>query len=514
MICIRQRIKYITTSLDKKTCQKDNALVKQSITKNYIYNVIYQVIALLTPLITTPYISRVLEADGIGIYSYTTNVNAYFTFFAALGTAKYGLREIAYVSDDKEKLSQLFWSIESLSCICALISLIVYTFFCFFQREKVIYAILSINILAVCFEISWFYQGVGDFRKTAIRNCIIKLLYVVYVFVFVKKKSDVVIYILGLSLLTIISNASLWVPLPQYVEKPKFREIHPLKHLKGTIALFIPTMAIQVYSALDIIMLKTLTSSYAENGYFEQALKLSKMALTLVTSLSAVMLPKVANLYKQKNYSEMKIYMYKSYRFLWMIGIPLCVGLVGISDNFVPWFFGDGYDKVALLLKILSFLIIAMGLSTITGSQYLVSVNKQKEYSFSIIAGMGINIILNYCLIPKYASSGAALASVIAEFIIATIQLIIIKNDFEIKKIFCNSLNYIIAGFILFIILNIENSILSTSIFSSAIMIISGALIYFVSLIIMKDEFFCYYENKVLGRFFPKKKCLKNKYIA
>ena len=472
--------------------------MKKNITKNYIYNVMYQIMALLTPLITTPYISRVLAADGIGIYSYTGNVNAYFTFIAALGTAKYGIREIAYCGDDRKKRSTTFWEIEFLSIICVVVSLIIYFIFLVFQKELVIYAILSINIFAVGLEISWLYQGVEDFGKIAFRNCAIKLLYVVYVFVFVKTRQDLNIYILGLPLLTVLSNASLWISLPKYVDNPNLSEIKPFSHLKGTLALFIPTMAIQIYSALDVIMIKVLTSDYAQNGYYEQALKLTKMSLTLVTALSIVMMPRIANLYKNGDKEAVKQNMYKTYQFLWFLGIPLCTGLAGISSNVVPWFFGEGYNLVAVLLKVMSILIIVMGLSTITGSQYLVSINKSREYSISIIVGMVSNIVLNLIMIPFWGALGAAIASVCAESIITIVQFYYVRNDFNILHIIKKSRHYLFSAVLMFAVLSLENKFFVPSILNTMIMIFTGAFCYFLILTIFKDELLFGCIDKVL----------------
>ena len=483
---------------------------KASVKKNYIYNVMYQIMALLTPLITTPYISRVLGAEGIGIYSFTGNVNAYFTFFAALGTAKFGIREIAYVSNDRKKRSEVFWNVEILSCICVIISLIVYGFFCAFQQDKIIYMILALNIISVALEISWLYQGVENFGKIAIRNCIIKLLYVLYVFVFVKEKNDLILYILGLPLLTFISNISLWFSLRKYVDFVSIKNLNPFKYLKGTIALFIPTMAIQIYSALDVIMIKWLSNSYVENGYYEQALKLSKMALTLVSAFSVVMLPRIASLYKSEKSEELKDNMYKSFKFIFLLGFPLCFGLIGISDNIVPWYYGEGYEKLTILLKILALLVLIMGLSGVTGSQYLVSIKKQKEYTVSIIIGLIINVVLNYIFIPKYFSIGAAIASVISELVILIIQFIFIKKDLSILNILKSQAVYLFSSIIMLVVIRILNVYLTPSFINTCIMIIIGMIIYCMSLFLLKDEFYLSIWHGIISKFAVKLKKERN----
>mgnify|MGYP000445933840 FL=1 len=170
-------------------------MAKKSITKNYIYNVAYQILITILPLITTPYVSRVLNAEAIGIYSYTISITTYFILFGSLGVALYGQREIAYYQTDKMKRSKIFWEINILRFVTMTIAMVIYYFIYVRQGEyKIYYEILLIELLANCLDISWFFRGIEEFKKTVIRNSIVKLIFAVCIFIFVKSPNDLIKY--------------------------------------------------------------------------------------------------------------------------------------------------------------------------------------------------------------------------------------------------------------------------------------------------------------------------------
>ena len=241
----------------------------KSIKKNYIYNLLQQILAFATPLITIPYVSRVLGAEGIGIYSYTNSIAFYFTLFAALGTSTYGQREISYVQDDKEKRTQVFWNTEVRCIITTLICLIVYGIFVFFQKQnQFIYFILSISIIEVALNITWLFMGMEEFGKIVKCNILVRILNLIFIFTFVKNKTDLPVYVFGQTITMTIGFLCLWPYLPKFVGKPKFKDLHPFKDFKVVISMFIPTIAISIYTVLDKTMIGVLTNNAAENGYF------------------------------------------------------------------------------------------------------------------------------------------------------------------------------------------------------------------------------------------------------
>lgn len=475
-------------------------MAQKSVKKNYFYNLCYQILLLLTPLITTPYISRVLGADGVGSISYAESIVSYFTLFGTLGITTYGQREISYVQDSIEKRSIVFWNAKVLEFCTSGITFVFYLIFALTQNNNIIYFILSLNILAVSADITWFFQGMEEFSKIVFRNIIFKALNIAYIFIIVQSKKDIVLYVLGTALFLFLSNISLWAYMPKYIKSVNRRDIQPLKKLPIVLSLFVPTIAIQVYTVLDKTMIGVITQNSFENGYYEQALKISRMMLTIITALGTVMIPRIGHHFEKKNIQEVKRLMYRGYRFVWFLGIPLCLGLICVSSNFVPWFFGNGYDKVADLLKILSFLILAIGINNVTGMQYLIPTKRQNIFTLSVIIGACTNFILNALLIPLIQSVGAAIASVVAETVIASVQLIMVRKELSVWHVLKESFHYSIAGIIMATGLLFLEKILSPSILHTGIMIACGITVYFVSLLIMQDDFLISNMKSIIER--------------
>lgn len=475
--------------------------MKKNIKVNYIYNASYQVLLILLPIILTPYLARVLGAEGIGTYSFIESVASYFVLVAVLGTTLYGQREIAIHSGNKKELSITFWNTFLLRIITTVICLVLYCIFVYLFVENIIlYLIMGVNIASVAFDITWFFQGMEEFAKIVWRNIFFKVINIAYIFIFVKDTEDLWIYIVGVVGFLLVSNMSLFAYLPKYIVKMPIRQLRPFNNLKEIILLFIPTLAIQVYAVLDKTMIGLMTTSALENGYYEQAIKISKITLTLVTSLGVVVAPRVALYYSENKKTEIRKIIYDSYQFVWFLGIPLCFGIIGVSDNMVPWFFGEGYDKVAILLKIVAFLILAIGISNVTGRQYLIPTMKQNILTKSVCIGAVINFIINILLIPRCYSIGAALASVIAECIVTIVQLFYVRKEFSCIKIIKLSGHYMLAGVVMLLLLFYMNRKLLPSILNTGIMCISGAVVYFVCLIVVHDEVLLDNMKKIRGK--------------
>lgn len=464
--------------------------MKKSLTKNYIYNLIYQIMVLILPLITAPYISRVLGAENIGIYSYTLSISAYFILFGSLGIGLYGQREIAYKQKDKEKYSITFWEIFFLRILTMTIALILYYFiFAKGEQYQIYYKVLILEIIGNCIDISWFFQGLEEFKKTVTRNMLVKLISVVCIFLLVKTKNDLYIYFWIYVLSVLIGNISLWLYVPKYVSKIKLKNLHFLKHLKPTIALFIPQIAIQVYTLLDKTMVGAIISDKSEVGYYDQGQKIIKILLAVITSLGTVMLPRIANTYSRGEKEEITRYMKKSFNMVFLLAFPMIFGIIAVSKAFVPIFFGQGYEKVVILINVISPIILLIGLSNVTGTQYLLPIKRQKEFTTSVICGAVVNFILNSCLIWKYGAIGASIGTVIAELTVTLVQIYFVRKDFDLKKMVKLSRNYIIASIIMFIVCLIVRQVINNNFISVVTQVAVGGLIYGLCLLILKDEF-------------------------
>ena len=463
----------------------------KSIKKNYIFNVAYQILTILTPLITAPYLSRVLQPDGIGRASFAESIVSYFSLVAVMGISSYGQREISYVQNDISKRSEVFWNAKILGFCTSGVTIIFYIVFALLQKENsTLYLILTLNLVANFFDITWFFQGMEDFAKTVTRNAIVKILQICYIFLFVKDKTDLPLYVLGLGLFTMLGNLSLWPYLPKYITKVKLSALKPFKDFKVVLSLFIPSVAIQIYTVLDKTMIGIITGSEYENGYYEQAMKISKMLLVLVTSLSTVMVPRIGHLFENNKKDEIQRYMYRGYRFVWFLGIPMCLGIIMTADNFVPWFFGAGYEKVIPLLKILSFLIPLIGINNVSGTQYLVPTKRQNIFTLTVSIGAITNFCLNLVLIYFFKSIGAAIASLAAETIIPIVQLILLRKEISPLRVIKEGVHYYIAGAIMVAVLIPISDSLSPSVLHTLIITAIGATVYFTVLLIEKDDFF------------------------
>lgn len=479
---------------------------KKSVAKNYIYNLIYQILVLILPVITTPYLSRVLGAEGIGIYSYTISIVTYFILFGSLGIAMYAQREIAYVQDNKEKRSKIFWEIFILRTITLTISLVIFYFtFAMTGEYCVYYRILILEIIGNILDISAFFQGMEEFKKIIKRNLIVKAISIISIFLFVKTADDINKYLLIYVLSTLVGNLSLWFYLPKYIKRISLKRLEIKKHLKPTIVLFIPQIASQIYVVLDKTMIGILVEDKAEVGYYEQSQKIVKIILTLATSLGTVMLPRIASEFAKGKQEQIRKSILNSFNYIFLLSIPMMIGLVVITQDLIPWFLGEGFNKSIYITYAISPIMIMIGLSSVIGTQYLLPTKKQKQYTISVITGALVNLFLNFILIPHYLSIGAAIATVVAETSVTGVQFYFIRNDFKIKEILKMSLKYFIVAILMAIILLIVNNILFYK-FSVIIRMILdvtlGAIAYFGLLILLNDQF----TKKLISRALKVKK--------
>lgn len=463
---------------------------KKSIWANYLYNVLYDIFVLIVPLITTPYIVRVLSVELIGINSYSYSIIQYFTAFVALGTKSYAIKKISR-AETKAQVSVTFWSVFLLRAFCGLFALIFYfTIVVTTLEYRLVSAIQSIYILSVIFDISWFFQGMENFKIIVWRNVVIKILSMVVIFAFVKSDNSFILYISSLAVLTLLGNISLFTHLKKFLVLIPLKEIKPLGGLKEILVLFIPTLALQIYSAVDKTMIGTITHNMSENGYYDQASKITHICLTLVSALSIVVLPRIAQLYEKRETIKIQYYMEKSYNFILMIAIPMIVGMNLISDILVQWFLGEAYMACVPMLNLFSLIFLISGASNITGFQYLVATDRQSYYSITIAAGTAVNLVLNYFLIRRYSSFGAVIASVISESFILLMQLVFvffIKKELSMKKNLAYVWQYIFGAVIMAVVLFYLKKLPLHGFVHIFVCIAVATAVYFVILLLIKN---------------------------
>lgn len=471
------------------------------VVKNYFYNLSYQILILIVPLITTPYVSRVLGAKGVGIFSYTNSVVQYFVLFGCIGLNLYGQREIAYVQHDNQKRSIVFWELVALRVLTVSIALFLYiNTLAKNNQYSYVFVLMSLDILASMVDVSWFFQGIEDFKKIVIRNFIIKIIGVILIFLFVKNSDDLRLYVLCHSGTLFLGNFSMWFYIPRFVNRVKLSKINIIRHLKPTVIMFLPQIATSVYTVLDKTMIGYLTGIEEEVAFYEQGQKIIRIVMSCVTSLGTVMLPRVAHLYKMNEMDMVKQYLSKSFSFVFFLSFPMTFGLMALSGNIVPWFFGDGYQKVIPNMILISPVLVLIALSNIMGTQFLLPTGRQKEFTQSVVIGCIVNCTLNILLIPKFFSIGAAIATVIAELSVTSVQIWYTRKDFDFKAIILQNSKYILCSFVMFFVVFSLSKIVNQSISGSMICIFTGVVCYLLLLYVVKDEMLFMVINRCKNR--------------
>lgn len=460
----------------------------RSVRTNYLYNLIYQITAILLPLITMPYVSRVLGPQGVGTNSLTNANTQYFMLLGTLGITMYATKKIATVRENRRKLRQTFWEIFSIQFIGCMISYIIFVLVLGIRSSLGLYYMLQgFFILSSAIDISWYFVGIEDFKNASIRSFLVKIISVFLIFIFVKDSNDLWQYILINSLTMFIGQFVMWI----YVDKStfSFKSLDKLKlrrHITPILVLFIPQVATQIYTVLDKTMLGVFSPT-VEVGYYDQSQKIVRILLTILTSLGTVMMPRIASLISKNQHDIVKNTLKKSFTIISFLAIPIAFGIMGVSNRFIPMFFGYEYLSVIPLLKISSILVIIIGVGNVFGTQYMIAVGKNKEYTISVCVGAVVNFILNLILIPKFSALGAVIATVSAELSIALIQLWYSREIVDISWI-KETYKYWISGIVMLIIVSFLGEGTYRNIFILARQIIIGSVVYFGALILLKDN--------------------------
>ncbi len=465
---------------------------KKSIVKNYVYNLGYEVFSLIVPIAVTPYLARVLGDEGSGQYSFTFSITNYFIISAALGFSYYAQRLVAGHQNDRKAQSVDFWEIliaKGLSTALSVVCFLGLLFSGYVQEKyRILFFTEMLTIIAVGVDISFLFQGNEDFGKTVGCSVLVKLVGIISIFIFVKTANDLWIYALIQSAVVLISNLILWVYLPCYVDRVSLNQLRPEKHFRPSILLFIPTIATSIYTSLDKTLIGMITQSDAENGNYEYAEKLVKMMLTVLTSLGAVMTPRNSKTFAENGLGSVTQNIYKTSRFVFFLGIPMTLGSISIADNLIPWYLGDGFDKAANLMKILSPIILIIGISNVMGRQFLIPVKKDREFTFSVTVGAISNFCLNLVLIRLWKSYGAAYATLGAELLVTAFMLFFVRKEILVSKILRNSWKYCASGIVMFLPCAFLGKALSPSISHSALIVVLGVIVYITTLFLLKDS--------------------------
>ena len=502
-----------STSAEKNDLSRGNK-GKQSkspnIKKNAIYSLISKLLITIIPVVTTPYLARVLGEVGNGQISYVSSIITYFTLAASLGFATYGQREIAKCRDDREQRSITFWEIFTTKVITTTVSLGVLAVLIFTigfgERYNTLMLIMSLQVIAVIFDIEYLYTGNENFKSIAIRNIIVKVIGVALIFIFVRTADDVWIYALYLSLSTVFSYLIMWTGIKKYVGFVSIKKLKPWRHLKGTFIIFLPMVITSLFTTFDKTMIGMLSPNPDyDNGCYEQAYKINNIAQTFITIFSGVIMPRNVYAYNTGDIETMNNNVYKTCRYVWITSLFLVAGFMVLSENFCEWFLGAGYDEVPLLLYIMSIRLLVSGFSIIFGDRFI-AMGKEKYWMISVLIGAITNIGINAILIPIWGAIGAAIATAACEVVILIIMSILTfrNNGLSFKNVFAPSWRYIIAAGEMFCVMFIMQQFMPYIVWSFFVIGLTGAALFAGMLLLLRDDFFIGLLRSVFGKVFAK----------
>ncbi len=473
--------------------------------KNFFYQTIYELLILILPLLTSPYIARVLGAEKLGIYSLSYAVAYYFQLFAALGIKYHGSRTIAPVKDDKEKLNEKFSELLIAHIVISIISLIFYSLYSFFiiKDNMLIAQIQILNIVSTLFDISWFYFGIEKFKVTALTSSFIKILTVICILVFVKKPSDLWIYTLIMSLGMVLTQIIMWRYLPKYVSFTKIKFKNTLYHMKPLFILFIPVIALSMFHYMDKIMLGFF-STKVQTGLYENADKIITIPLTVIFSFSTVMLPRMSNLKSNNDSNKTEKYMKLSFQYMEWLALGMTFGLFCVADKFSAIFWGNEFAPCGNLIKILAFSLPFSTYASIIRTQYLMPNHKDKAYTTIMVIGAVVNLIANLILVYKFEAIGVAIGTLISEVVVCVMQIIYTRNKVNHVQYNKTFLKYLLPSLIMTFIVCLIDYLTPTNIYMLIIEILVGGIIYvlisFIFFIKEKDNLVIQYIKKILKK--------------
>ena len=463
---------------------------KKSLVKNSIFNMIYKGFTALFPLITTTYISRVLLPGGVGRVSYANTIVAYFTLVASLGLPSYGVKAIAQSNDTKEHRTKTFWELFTINLGATILCILAYYLFVnnftHFSDRKSLFNIMGLMLILNIFNIDWFYQGIEEYGYIATRSIIVKILSFVAMLCLVKNSGDYLMYAFILCIATAGNNILNAINLRKYIGKPD-RELSLGRHMRPVLVLLASTIATEVYTMLDTLMLEYYHGETSV-GYYSNSVKIVRMTYTMVIALVAVFYPRISMYYKQKEYEQCNELLSKGVKILLILALPCTVGMALTADYIIPLLFGQAFLPSVGTLQILSILILIFSIAYFLGHIVLTAAGLEKKILHATVAGAIINVIANILLIPSFRQNGAAIASVLSEITVTAILLWNARGCYKISigKSYVFSLVTAIA--VMTVVICSLKTVLLSRPWVEVIIIAVAAIGYFIVLLLSKNS--------------------------
>ncbi len=404
----------------------------KSLKMNFVMNVILTMSSFIFPLITFPYVSRILLPTGTGKVSFATSVVTYFSMFAQLGIPTYGIRACAKVRDNREELSKVVQELLCINLIMSIVSYVVLYMALYavprFQEEKALYVLLSFTIILTTIGMEWLYKALEQYTYITIRSVIFKFVALIAMFLLVHEQKDYVIYG-GITIFAAsASNIMNLINAHKYVDLRPIGNYDFKRHMKPILIFFAMSCATTIYTNLDTVMLGFMSTD-TDVGYYNAAVKIKIILVSVVTSLGTVLLPRASYYIQQGKLDEFRRITKKALNFVVLIATPLMIYFIYYAKEGIYFLSGSAYAGAVVPMQVIMPTLLLIGITNILGIQILVPMGREKTVLYSEIAGAIVDIIVNALLIPKYASTGAAIGTLVAEFAVLVVQYWALKNE-------------------------------------------------------------------------------------
>lgn len=405
---------------------------QKSLKKNFIMNALLTMSTFIFPLITFPYISRILGPVGTGKVSFATSVTSYFSMFAQLGIPTYGIRACAKVRDNKENLTRTAHELLMINLIMNIISYVVLVLALIFvprlQEERILYVIISTTIFLTSIGMEWLYKALEQYTYITIRSIIFKFVALVAMFLLVHKQNDYVIYGAITILASSASNIFNLLNAHRFIGFRSVGNYNLKRHLKPVAIFFAMACASTVYTHLDVVMLGFMATD-ADVGYYHAAVRIKTILVSIVTSLGTVLLPRASYYIQHEKMEEFKRISRKALNFVFLLATPLTIYFVIFASYGVYLLSGKEFTGAILPMRVIMPTLLLIGITNIMGIQILVPTGREKIVLYSEIAGAIIDVIINTLLIPRFVSAGAAIGTLVAEFVVLIVQYWALKDE-------------------------------------------------------------------------------------
>lgn len=450
-----------------------------SVRSNFIYNVAYQVLLIILPLVTAPYLSRVLGAVQLGEYSFTYSVANYFVLFAMLGVNNYGNRCVARARADRGGLSSEFWSVYALQALMTAVMCALYVAYAMLLSGDVVLALIWVPyVLSAGLDVNWLFFGLEEFRLTVTRNFVVKLATFALTLALVRGEHALLVYCALMSLSFLASALALWPFVRREVDlvRPTARSV--LSHLRPNLILFVPVVAVSLYTVMDKVMLGWLSASFAENGYFENAYKVATMPTAVITALGTVMLPRVTALLARGDREGAHRYLGVSMWAAMAMSFAFSFGVTGVAPVLVPVFFGEGFGPCEAAMCAIVADMPFMAWANVIRTQLLIPEGRDREYVASVVAGAVVNVAVNLALIPRLGALGAALGTFCAEAAVCLVQARAVSGEVSQGRWLRGALPFAAIGLAMCLAVRALGAALGPSVPTLALQVLAGAALY------------------------------------